>query len=73
MSKCSFLSSQKNTVSCFKDCPFYNYEDNDGECPFKAINNYRSFEKEFFYYKESINLLDELYEEKNLFKIFKRV
>lgn len=77
MARCSFLSTYKNRVSCFEECPFYDCEENNGECPFKMINRYGDFEKEVYYSdffkKQSINLLDELYEEKNCLEMFQSV
>lgn len=35
MKKCSFLSSAVEIIDCFKECPFYEWEENDGKCPFE--------------------------------------
>lgn len=41
MTPCSFLSTTDNDVECFCDCAFYNYEDNEGACPFKNLTGNR--------------------------------
>ncbi|CAG7840224.1 hypothetical protein CLOHAE12215_01648 [Clostridium haemolyticum] len=77
MAKCPFLSTYKNRVNCFKECPFHEYEDSNGECPFMSIDMQESIKRDYIYNEifksQSINLLDELYEEKNFTKIFESV
>jgi|GEM_PF-945858 len=41
MSSCSFLSTTDNDVECFCECAFYNWEDNEGACPFKNLTGNR--------------------------------
>ncbi len=41
MSLCSFLSTTREKVECFKTCAFYKYEDNNGECPFNDLVNFK--------------------------------
>ncbi|KGM95597.1 hypothetical protein Z968_08730 [Clostridium novyi A str. 4552] len=77
MAKCPFLSTQKKKVNCFNDCPFHEYEESDGKCPFRAIETQKMFKVGYLYNdllkSQSINLLDELYEEKNFTNIFQGV
>lgn len=40
MQLCPFLSNEDSKVQCFKECEFYNYQDNGGKCPFKDLNTY---------------------------------
>lgn len=37
MVRCPFLSNHDESVECFENCAFYNFEDTKGECPFKSI------------------------------------
>ncbi|SHI86317.1 hypothetical protein SAMN02745163_00882 [Clostridium cavendishii DSM 21758] len=40
MSNCIFWSSQKETVSCYAECPILGLKGNEDECVFKTfINN----------------------------------
>ena len=41
MKQCSFLSTRREKVECFKTCAFYNYEETNGECPFNNLTGYR--------------------------------
>lgn len=74
MAKCPFLSTYKNKVNCFNQCPFHEYEDSNGVCPFQSINDEKDLRKDYeskeLFKNESINLLDELYREKNFTEIF---
>lgn len=77
MSKCPFLSTQKKKVNCFDECPFHEYEESDGICPFKAIETHKTFKIGYLYNdlfkSQNISLLDELYEEKKFTKIFQGI
>lgn len=42
MEDCPFLSTYDNKIECFNDCPFYNYKENGGLCPFKNIKECES-------------------------------
>ena len=44
MKKCNFLSSAVEIVDCFKECPFYEWEENDGKCPFEEDLKIKKFE-----------------------------
>lgn len=47
MSKCPFLSSVDETITCFSECAFYEYEGNEEGCPFKSVKGQKkSFLKE---------------------------
>lgn len=74
MSKCSFLSTNEKKVVCFKECPFYNYADTDGVCPFKCLESEKNWKNNFGYSdlfeSQNVNILDELYREKNYYNIF---
>lgn len=35
MKRCEFLSLGGEYNECFTDCPFYEWEENDGICPFE--------------------------------------
>lgn len=74
MSRCPFLSTYESKVGCFKECPFYNYEDTNGICPFKCLDTEKIWGKDFRYNdlfkSESLNILDELYHEKKYLNIF---
>lgn len=37
MTPCSFLSTSEKEIECFKECAFYNWEENEGSCPFKNL------------------------------------
>jgi hypothetical protein len=51
MSACYFLSNGENEVECFNDCVFYNWEENNGICPFKTLTkNKASKLKELYEY-----------------------
>lgn len=51
MAVCSFLSTAQNKIDCFNECAFYNWEENDGVCPFKNITGNRFNKvKDFFSY-----------------------
>ncbi|KAJ49486.1 hypothetical protein BD780_002159 [Clostridium tetanomorphum] len=41
MTECPFLSSSDDRIECFKECALYNYKENDGVCPFKALQTYK--------------------------------
>lgn len=41
MSQCSFLSTADNDIECFGECAFYNWDDNEGACPFKGLTGNR--------------------------------
>lgn len=41
MSPCSFLSTANNDIECFCECAFYNWEANEGTCPFKNLTGNR--------------------------------
>ncbi|MCY6957667.1 hypothetical protein [Clostridium brassicae] len=75
MSKCPFLSTDDNKVNCFKECLLHEYENDNGECPFKAILESMEYDGVFFNkYKEfeedSCNVLEEIYRENNFLEIF---
>ncbi|MFU0825236.1 hypothetical protein [Clostridium sp.] len=74
MSRCPFLSTYESKVNCFKECAFYNYEDTNGVCPFKRIDEEMFLEKKMRYNdlfrNEGFNILDELYHEKKYLSIF---
>lgn len=48
MSICSFLSIDDECVECFNNCPFYEWTENDGECPFKHCSKVRNIEMNSF-------------------------
>lgn len=77
MVKCPFLSTHKKKVNCFDDCPFHEYEEANEVCPFRAMGSQKTFKIGYLYddlfKNQSINLLDELYEEKKFTKIFQGV
>lgn len=57
MNQCSFLTTKREKVECFKGCAFYNYEETNGECPFKDLTRYN---------KENVkNLYDNFYIEED--------
>lgn len=71
MTVCSFLTIGDNEVECFKDCVFYNCEDNGGICPFKTLTGSRAKRlKELYQYDFfgehglSVKEIDEYYVEK---------
>ncbi|MCY6370862.1 hypothetical protein [Clostridium ganghwense] len=75
MSRCPFLSTFDNKVSCFKECPFHECKDNDGCCPFKALSTNKMLKKNHFYkYNElqddNISVLDDIYQQNNYLKFF---
>lgn len=41
MTECPFLSTYDDRVECFNDCALYNYKENEGVCPFKALQAYK--------------------------------
>lgn len=41
MTPCSFLSTADSSIDCFKECVFYNWEENGGVCPFKNLTGNR--------------------------------
>jgi len=43
MSKCPFLTTTEEDVSCFKECVLYKWPDNDGKCPFKMVKKIKKF------------------------------
>lgn len=66
MSKCPFLSNFNEKVSCFKECPLHDYEDINGQCPFKAFKlerkRYKSlFNKYSVFEDDSLYILGEIY------------
>ncbi|WP_373898595.1 hypothetical protein ACER0A_006080 [Haloimpatiens sp. FM7315] len=64
---CPFLTTDKEKVECFKECTFYEYEMNEGMCPFKNIvkrSNYKVFYDESYTDDEEIdksNYIHEIY------------
>ncbi|NLP27946.1 MAG: hypothetical protein GX370_04130 [Clostridia bacterium] len=42
MCQCPFLSTAEEKVTCFKECSFYEYEDDGSGCPFKKIKSIKS-------------------------------
>lgn len=74
MSRCSFLSTSHNKVSCFNECPFYNYDDNNGACPFECFEGGRTWKSKSSYddlfKSEGFNILEELYQENKYLNIF---
>lgn len=40
MKKCSFLTTSIEVVECFEECPFYNWEENEGVCPFQKVKSF---------------------------------
>lgn len=37
MTQCPFLTTLENKVECFKSCVFHEFEETNGECPFRTI------------------------------------
>ncbi|MDT8715206.1 hypothetical protein IAI10_00730 [Clostridium sp. 19966] len=35
MSLCPFLSTSDEKINCYKECPFYHYEEDSEGCPFR--------------------------------------
>lgn len=74
MCRCPFLSTHRSKVSCFKECAFYDYGDIKEECPFKYIDTQKNMVKALHYNElfknEELNILDELFQEKNYINIF---
>lgn len=74
MSKCPFLSTYENKVSCFTECPFYGCLETSERCPFKSVVKGKSIDTNIFYEydlikSESISFLDDLYENNQYLKI----
>lgn len=66
MSKCPFLSNFNEKVSCFTECPLHEYEDTNGQCPFKTCKlerkRYKSvFNKYSVFEDDSLYILGEIY------------
>lgn len=38
---CPFLTTFQEEVECFEECPFYNYEGENKNCPFKQVYSER--------------------------------
>lgn len=71
MQICPFLSTKDKNVECFEECDFYNWNENDGKCPFKCIKedtvgmHKGIFEKGYYEedpYNYDISILEEYYE-----------
>jgi hypothetical protein len=43
VSKCPFLSSVEETIACFSECAFYEYEATEEGCPFKSVKGQKNF------------------------------
>lgn len=46
VSRCPFLSTEKNNISCFEECALYDWQETEGMCPFKSMYDFRYSEKE---------------------------
>ncbi|MEA4826327.1 hypothetical protein [Clostridium sp. JNZ J1-5] len=74
MSRCTFLSTHSNKVICFRECPFYDCQENEGICPFESVTKDKMLNSSMFYEydlieNDSITLLEELYENNKYLKI----
>lgn len=49
MKKCEFLSLGGEYEECFKECPFYEWDENDGVCPFEEEERVKIFEFDEIY------------------------
>ncbi|WP_034849423.1 hypothetical protein [Clostridium hydrogeniformans] len=55
INQCPFLSTSKESITCFNSCPF---RKDDDECPFKVFANGESFK-----FKDNLELdIDNIYE-----------
>lgn len=66
MVKCPFLSTHDENVECFENCSFYNLEDANGECPFKAVTGrvnkkVKRLHNKYYFDEEEIYDFDEEY------------
>lgn len=61
MVKCPFLSTHDENIECFQNCAFYNLEDTNGECPFKAVTgkvNHKVRRLHYNYYMDEEEIFD---------------
>ena len=59
VAKCVFLSTYDEFVECFKECPLYNWEENDNKCPFKELKINKKVIKssyDYDYYRDDKDL-----------------
>lgn len=56
MGDCPFLSTYDNRVECFSECPFNNWKENGGLCPFK---NLRECNPEIIDDSDDLNPMDD--------------